>query len=204
MAPLPSPSPSPAPAPAEDSSPSSTPLSPSSPIVITLPAQTQTVVIGSDALAILLNPLLHTRRSIKAALAVFKKKANAPMARLFKPHPMLFLELAVLFDIRGDEGMVARVLTTAALCCHRNNNRTNMHFVETRKNFFMSLFHKSDALRRAVFMYIATASSSSKRALDDKDSVLSNMAALVTAEDIEFVREHGGGGVKRLCSTIVA
>ena len=51
-------------------------------------------------------------------------------------------------------------------------------------------------------MYIATASSSSKSALEDNGAVLGDMAPLVTTEDIEFMRQHGLVPVKRVCSLI--
>ena len=41
-----------------------------------------------DILSILLNPLVHTRESMKAALAVFQKE-NSFVADVFKPHPQV-------------------------------------------------------------------------------------------------------------------
>lgn len=159
------------------------------------------LLFADDLLAILLHPLLHSRASIKAALAVFKK-ANFPMAHVFKPHPMLFVNLALLFDNRNDESMVVRVFTAATLLCHRKNNRTNLSVAEVHKDFFTSLFHKSDALRRAVFMYLATASSKKTRKLPENDTLLGALTVFVTTADIEFMREHGLEPVKRLCSLI--
>ena len=155
------------------------------------------LLFTDDVLAILLNPLVHSRGSIKAALAVFKK-ANVFVTDMFKPHPKVFVELALLFDKRGDEGMVLHVLTAAAF------SRVKRPFVEAHKDFLLSLFHKSVALRRAVFMYLASSPRFNKKTKAlGSNGILNDMTALVTAEDIAFMREHGGGAARRVCSSLV-
>jgi hypothetical protein len=156
------------------------------------------LLFADDIRAILLNPLLHSRGTIKVALAVFTK-VNSVVASVYKPYPKLFVELAMLFDTRGDERMVLHVLAAAAL------SRVSRPIVETHKLFLLALFHKSDALRRHVFMYIASSPRFKGRGRCLKlrnNGILNDMAALVTAEDIDFLQKHGRGVVKRVCSTI--
>ena len=146
------------------------------------------MLFADDVRDMLMHPLGHTRACIKAALDMFVKQSPL-YAAVFKTHPTLFIDLARLYDLRKDEDMVLCVLRTASL------SRVTPAFADKHKDFLLSLFHKSDVLRRSVFLYVVSSSRFYKKKksgglLRYDGCILNDMAPLITDADAEYMREH--------------
>ena len=88
-----------------------------------------------DIRAILLNPLLHTRETVKAALALFTGGSPFMSSVYNKPCPTLFVDLMLHFHHLDDEAVVECALVAAS------HSRVKRFCVENHKEFLLSLFH---------------------------------------------------------------
>ena len=178
-----------------------------------------------DVRSILVHPLLYGRDSVAEALRLFK--VNGAKALLKSVCALggaqLFIDLISLFAFRGDEEVVASALRAAGAALRLHI--TTLSLVGRHSAFLMTLFHKSDRLRRDVFLYIFTAAhlhlhllpqslpsktaltkkaqkKRNKREAENVEATVQRLVPYMTVADAEYMRERGCPAVKRMFTVL--